>query len=89
MDEQEKGHAAIIEQDEHTTIAANLVAGTIEIRCDEGDSAEAVIAKALWLLREGRIRDGRPAITSAVLLAAASQIETALAREEIATMLLD
>lgn len=75
---------AILEQNDHTTIAANIVAGTITITTDfehHAGQPEAAIAEALWLLRDGRVRDRRPGKTTAALMAAASIIERALATD--------
>lgn len=80
------GHAAIIEQDEDTTIAANLIAGTIQIQTTfekHHGSPEAVLVEAMWLLRDGRIRDGRSASVSAALLGAAQMLGSALSSENI------
>ncbi len=78
-------HDAIIEQTEHTTIKANLISGRIVIETSferHGGSPEAAIAEALWVLRDGRIRDGRISTTNAALLGAASMIDRAIAKEQ-------
>ncbi len=72
---------AILEQNEHTTITANLVRGTITIKTDfehHAGSPEGAIAEAMWLLRDGRMRDGRRGPMRAALMGAATMLEHAL-----------
>ncbi len=79
-----KNHDAIIEQTDDTTISANLVSGRITIETTfekHHGSPERALVEALWVLRDGRIRDRRAARTTAALLEAAGSLERALNAE--------